>query len=173
MTLRIWSAILAGLFCIAGAQAHQQKAAVSSVLFNARSNKVEVYHRFFIHDAEHAVKHLFGKKGDIIASKATQEQFANYAARQFELHNLQQQKLPLKLLGYEVEGKFFYVYQELPIPANLKGLVVKQAALLEIWSQQQNLVNVEGRGPVQSLQFSRGNDQQQILIPALAAPTKP
>lgn len=173
MVLRIGLAILASLFFIAGAQAHQQKAAVSSVLFNDRSHNVEIYHRFYIHDAEHAVKHLFGKKGDIIASKSTQKQFADYIAHQFELRDFQGQTLPLKLLGYEVEGKFFYVYQELPIPANLKGLVIKQSALLEIWSQQQNLVNVEGRGPIQSLQFVRGNDQQRVLLPALAAPAKP
>jgi hypothetical protein len=35
--------------------AHQQKAAETTVLFNKRSGQLEVSHRFYMHDTEHAV----------------------------------------------------------------------------------------------------------------------
>ena len=62
------------------AQAHQIKAAITTVLFNPRTENIEVMHRFNLHDAEHAVKALFDKHADIMDDIETQQQFADYAA---------------------------------------------------------------------------------------------
>ena len=52
--------------------AHQQKAAETTVLFNKRSGELEVTHRFYLHDTEHAVQALFDKNADILDSEKTQ-----------------------------------------------------------------------------------------------------
>ena len=36
--------------------AHEMKSAITKVLFNQRTGNIEVMHRFYVHDAEHAVK---------------------------------------------------------------------------------------------------------------------
>ena len=53
--------------------AHQQKSAISTISFNAKTHNIEIIHRFRMHDAEHAVKHIFGKNADIIKSDKTKE----------------------------------------------------------------------------------------------------
>ena len=40
--------------------AHQQKAALTTLRYNPRSNEVEIAHRFALHDAEHAAPEVTG-----------------------------------------------------------------------------------------------------------------
>lgn len=122
--------------------AHQIKSAISTVLFNQRSGNLEVMHRFYLHDAEHAVHHVFGKDADIISDMDTQQEFASYVSERFHI-NSKQQELVLKQIGFEVEGKFFWVYQETPLPENIESLTVSHNALRDIWPDQINTVNVE------------------------------
>ncbi|XQF94118.1 DUF6702 family protein (plasmid) [Pseudoalteromonas espejiana] len=35
-------------------------------------------HRFYLHDTEHAVAHLFNSKADIISNTADQQRFVDY-----------------------------------------------------------------------------------------------
>lgn len=138
----------------ASAFAHQQKAAETTVLFNKRSNQLEVMHRFYMHDTEHAVQALFDKNADILNSEKTQKQFADYVAKQFLARSLGNEKLLLNNVGFEVEGKFFWVYQETTLPANLKGIKLFNGTLRELWPTQINMVNIEGKGDVRTLYFS-------------------
>jgi hypothetical protein len=137
---------------------HQQKAAETTVLFNKNSNKLEVSHRFYLHDTEHAVQTLFDKQADILDSDKTQKQFSHYVAEQFLVYTLTGEKLPLTNVGYEVEGKFFWVYQETAIPENLEGVKLFNGALRELWPTQINMVNIEGKGQVRTLYFSENKD---------------
>ncbi|MDG1816469.1 MAG: hypothetical protein P8H22_10245, partial [Glaciecola sp.] len=41
---------------VCSVSAHQQKSGLTTVLFNPRTNNIEVMHRVYMHDAEHAVK---------------------------------------------------------------------------------------------------------------------
>ena len=138
--------------------AHQQKAAETTVLFNKRSGQLEVSHRFYMHDTEHAVQSLFDKNADIIGSEKTQQEFANYVAKQFLVRTLTNETLPLTSVGFEVEGKFFWVYQETNIPKALEGVKLFNGALRELWPTQINMVNIEGKGEVRTLYFSDNKD---------------
>jgi hypothetical protein len=163
MTKYVYSFLVCILLSIASvvvnqALAHQQKAAETTVLFNKRSGQLEVSHRFYIHDTEHAVQSLFDKNADIINSEKTQQQFANYVARQFHLRTLTDETLPISSVGFEVEGKFFWVYQETLIPANLEGVKIFNGVLRELWPTQINMVNIEGKGKVRTLYFSDNED---------------
>ncbi len=152
-SLRKWGIFaLLCLFCnIAGA--HQIKAAISTVLFNPRTENIEIMHRFNLHDAEHAVKVLFDKQSDILDDKQSQKLFAQYAAQHFKLKNKDEEALALKLVGFEIEGKHFWVYQETQQPPELNGLVIQHNALRDIWPAQINTINVEGKGKLQTLEF--------------------
>lgn len=150
--------LIVSLFMVAvlfssAAVSHQQKAAISTVLFNPRTENIEVSHRFYLHDAEHAVKEIFGKEADIIGSEKTQQQFFDYVAKRFAIRDEQGKLLDLKSVGFEVEGKFFWVYQETKQPVVLGGLKIEHAALRDIWPSQVNTVNVEGKGKVRTRTF--------------------
>lgn len=136
------------------ASAHQIKAAITTVLFNPRTENIEVMHRFNLHDAEHAVKILFDKSADIMADADTQQAFAGYVTEHFALLNAAGERLTLNSVGYETEGKFFWVYQETAQPPELAGLKIRHDALRELWPSQVNTLNVEGNGPLKTLTFT-------------------
>lgn len=134
--------------------AHQQKLALTEVLFNQRTGNIEVMHRFNMHDSEHAVKELFDKHADILDDEKTQQQFADYVVEHFTILDAQNQPLKLNFVGFEVEGKYFWVYQETATPPVLSGLKIQHNALRDIWPKQVNTLNVEGKGDIQTLTFS-------------------
>lgn len=140
------------------AQAHQQKQAITSVMFNSRTEMVEISHRFYVHDAEHAVKRIVDKKADLLHSKVSQLRFAEYVAQHFFLRDDKSKTFDLRLIGFEVEGKFFWVYQEFPTAKTVKKIHVKHTSLQDIWPRQTNIVNIEKRGTVRSLQFDASDE---------------
>lgn len=144
--------------------AHEMKTALTKVVFNARSGNLEVMHRFYVHDAEHGVKQLFDKTADLLNSPQTQQTFSRYVSEHFELQTLDGAVLQLTLIGGQLDGRFFWVYQEMPIPPDLAGLSIKQDALQAIWPSQVNVVNVEGRGDMQSLTFDNKSRWQQVTF---------
>ena len=144
--------------------AHQQKAAITRVLFNSNSGKVEVMHRFYVHDAEHAVRQLVDPNADLIASAAAREEFAKYVTERFSVLGTEGNTLPLDYVGQEVEGIFLWVYQEVPIPAAMTGLSVVNNVLREIWPEQNNLVNIEREGKLQTLNFNGSTEWLSVTF---------
>lgn len=137
--------------------AHQLKASVTTVLFNKRTNNIELMHRFYLHDTEHAVGHLFPGSADIISNKKDQQRFADYIESHIALQTLDGKPLPLQDVGAQVDGKFFWVYQEAPIPKEIKGIRMSHGALRDLWPAQVNMVNVEGKGKVKTLHFTKND----------------
>ena len=110
-------------------------------------------HRFRMHDAEHAVKHIFGKNADIINSTETKEQFSDYVNQHFSML-VNDESLLLTNIGYENDGQFFWVYQETAEPSALENMSIRHDALRDIWPNQVNTINIEGKGVVQTVTFS-------------------
>ncbi|MBU1309296.1 MAG: hypothetical protein KKE30_07170 [Gammaproteobacteria bacterium] len=142
--------------------AHEMKAALTKLVFNDRSGNIEVMHRFYVHDAEHGVKQLFDKSADLLNSEQTQQTFSRYVSEHFALTTLSGDAINLTLVGGQLEGRFFWVYQEAAIPAELQGLRIQHQALQALWPAQVNTVNIEGRGEVKSLRFDSKTGWQQL-----------
>lgn len=151
---------LSALVFDTNAFAHQQKSAITRIELNPRSNMLEVMHRFELHDAEHAVGEIFGKNADIIGSSKTQQQFAAYVADRFGIFHKNDSALPITLVGFEVEGKHFWVYQETTKPKSMEGLQIVHNALRDIWFAQTNTVNVKLDRKIKTLTFS---DNTEVL----------
>jgi hypothetical protein len=154
------AAIGASVLKVNNVIAHQQKMAITTVLFNPPTKNLEVTHRFDLHDAEHAVKEIFSGDADIMNSEETQADFAQYVVNRFAIYDMNKTQLPLSFVGTELEGKHFWVYQETPAPANLAGLYIQHNALRDIWYKQANTINIEGMGDIQTLTFT---DSTELL----------
>lgn len=153
----VHGAVFGGLLFVSvskEASAHQQKAAVTQILYNKRSGNLEVSHRFVMHDAEHAVRDVFGWNADIYADKTTQEKFVNYTLERFELLGPEGQQLALKYLGYEIDGPHMWVYQEMPLQEGLNSLTIRHNVLRDLWPEQENLVNISKDGRITSTTLS-------------------
>ena len=143
--------------------AHEMKSAITKVLFNQRTGNIEVMHRFYLHDAEHAVKKLLDKSADLIAKQSTRDSFALYVSSHFQLKS-DEQDLKLSLVGNELDGRFFWVYQEVAIPQQLTLLQLRHNSLQSLWPEQVNVVNIEGRGKVKTLKFTPQQQWQQVQL---------
>jgi len=152
------------LLSLPPAWAHQQKEAITRVLFNARTGNIEVMHRFLLHDAEHAVKKLRHGDSDILGSPVDQAFFSDYVYQHFAISDQDGKVLPLTPVGHEIEGRFIWVYAETSIPATIESLSLRHDSLRDIWPEQVNLVNVERNGVVQSATFMGGNTELTIKL---------
>ena len=137
----------------------KQQESITRVLFNDRTGNIEVMHRFYAHDAEHAVKAIVDSDADILGSEASRERFSAYMHEQFRLLDEDSQPIPLTPVGHEVEGRFLWVYSEAPIPDGLDALTLVHDALRELWPDQANLVNVDRNGETQSALLA-GSERQ-------------
>jgi len=144
------------------ASAHQQKTAVTRILFNPNTGNIEVMHRFFVHDAEHAASLIFGERQALMESAESRALFSSYVVNGFavEAHyeDGSSEELSLTFLGSEIDGQFLWVYQEIPQTETVTAMTIANLALRDVWSDQSNLVNIERDGEVYSLTFD-GSDE--------------
>lgn len=164
--MKIFTSLMLAL-CLAMSftvSAHKIKTAFTIILFNERTSNLEVVHRFYLHDSEEAVWELFDKNADIIADKKTQNLFANYAINKFSLKDQNNQTLKLETLGFQNDGGYFWIYQEMPIPNNLTELKIKQDTLKDLWPEQYNVVNIEGLEQIYTLNFSDYDEWLKIKV---------
>ena len=137
--------------------AHEQKSAVTRILFNDSTGNIEVMHRFFIHDAEHAAGVVFGEAQNLMESADSRRLFSNYVMNRFavaaEDSRGEISELNLQYVGEEIDGQFLWVFQETGLLQDINALSVVHVALRDIWPDQANLVNVEKDGQIYSLSF--------------------
>jgi hypothetical protein len=154
------------LLVAAPSMAHQLKASVTTMLFNQRTHNIELMHRFYLHDTEHAVEHLFKGNADILSNDADLARFAQYIESHIALQSLDGKALTLSSVGAQVDGKFVWVYQEAPIPEGLAGIRMSNGALRDLWPSQVNMVNVEGKGKVKTLHFTQDDTWLEVHFEA-------
>ncbi len=161
-------ALLYVLSCLFPMQslAHQQKTSVTRILFNHNTGNIEVMHRFFIHDAEHAAGVVFGASQNLMESAVSRELFSNYVMNRFAVAAEDElgvsEELELTYVGEEIDGQFLWVYQETSQRPNVKALSVVSLALRDVWPDQANLVNVERDGEIHSMSFSDSVESLRI-----------
>ena len=148
--------------------AHEQKTAVTRILFNDSTGNIEVMHRFFIHDAEHAAGVVFGKAQNLMESADSRKLFSNYVMNRFAIaaedSRGETAELNLQYVGEEIEGQFLWVYQEARQLQDVNALSVIHVALRDIWPDQANLVNVEKDGQIYSLSFADSAESLRVEL---------
>jgi hypothetical protein len=144
--------------------AHQLRAAITTALFNPRTGDIEVMHRFYSHDAEHALELLTGGGADLVDQYRDQLRFAVYVHEHFALSGIGAALEPLTLVGAELEGDYLWVYQRTPVPPGLNGLGVRFDALRELWPSQINTLNVERNGEVRTLTFDADDAELTVTF---------
>ncbi len=150
--------LLAALFSSAATQAHRLKNAFTTVLFNERSDRLEVMHQFYLHDAEQVATEIVGPTSgtgaNLYENAEDRQRFAIYVHERFSLFDPSGERLPLTLRGAEIDGDFLWVYQAMRLPdPPLEVFSVAHRALRDLWPDQVNTVNVEGAGPIRTLTF--------------------
>ena len=162
--------ILLGLLVISTGEAHQQKNAVTRILFNENTGNIEVMHRFFIHDAEHAAGLIFGERQMLAESRESRKLFSSYVINRFSIEASfregNSEVLGLSYVGEEVDGQFLWVYQEIPAQDDITAFTIVNLTLRDVWSDQSNLVNIERDGKIYSLTFDGSAEVLTVKLDA-------
>lgn len=162
ISLRLTLVCVLAAFSFPAIDAHEQRTAVTRILFNQRTGNIEVMHRFLVHDAEHAANMIFGGSQNLLESAESRELFSSYVINRFAIEARfaagTQVELDLEYLGQELDGQFLWVYQEINDPHSIIALTIVNMTLRDIWPDQANLVNIEHNGQMFSLFFTEAAD---------------
>jgi hypothetical protein len=152
--------------CIAAlAFAHRMPGSISTVKRSASGDTIEIIHRLHAHDAELGVAAALGKRNISLETLVDRAQLALYVEERFVMaayvDGQIRNRLPLELIGAELDGEFVLVYQEfagqLPV-----DLAIRDDILRDVFPGQVNHVNVAVGGEVRSVTFS-GDDEWRML----------
>lgn len=134
---------------------------------SSTGERIEIIHRLHSHDAELGLAAVLGERGISLETLVGRAQLALYVEERFGVAPIENGKvgprLPLELIGAELDGEFVLVYQEFAgeLPA---GIVIRDDILRDVFPDQVNHVNVATGGEVRSVTFSE-DDEWQTLIP--------
>ncbi len=113
--------------------------------------------RITAHDIEHALENVAPLKLGSTQEHAKADSILNAYFRQ-HLVLFQDKQLTWNWIGKELDGETLYCYLQVEGIASPKGLMVKNTLLQDLFSEQQNLVHVEGeKMPTRSHTFVRGS----------------
>lgn len=155
-------------FCLllsgSGIEAHRLKTVETSIRWNPRTELLEVVHRTYAHDVEHTLGTAMRADGGL-ESIGAQAKVALMLSKEFQLWDERGKELPLELVGAELEGEFFYIYQEAALEAIPDPLRVRDDLLRSFWPDMMNYLNVHYPEGVTSLAFS-GDDGAKLASSA-------
>ncbi|MEM7688124.1 MAG: DUF6702 family protein [Pseudomonadota bacterium] len=160
------------IFCLAlivlplggAALAHQQKVTLSSVAHNARTGLLEVVHRVPLHDAEHALEAQGVRAPDIINDLESRRAVARYVVSRFDVAH-EGKPIAFTLLGTEIEGGRLVIYQEASSPGAGAALSIRSQILTDVFTRQENRVNLGVGTQVETLVFSKGDRARTARLP--------
>lgn len=151
LVLILLSLLIAGT---PAASAHPRREAEIDISFNPNSGLTEIVHRYRILDSEAVVQSLFDPSLGIKEDPEAQALFGEYIENRFSLRH-DGKRVPLELVGGEINDGYIWIYQtaaELP----KDGIYVLRASeLMDVHTDQVNIVNVRLHDQVQSFVFSR------------------
>ena len=145
--------------------AHRMPGSISTVKRSASGDTIEIIHRLHTHDAELGVAATLGKRNVSLETLVDRAQLALYVEERFVIAAYADgqigSRLPLELIGAELDGEFVLVYQEFAgeLPTDL---AIRDDILRDVFPGQVNHVNVAVSGEVRSVTFS-GEDEWRML----------
>lgn len=113
---------------------------------------LEVSIRLFTHDLSDAILETKGKKLLLGSEKQhpdTDEIIMDYLTGNFEIRQ-NDEKSTLKLLGFELENDIMWLYVEAPMVENLRVLELSNKIIMDLYSEQKNILNVRDNKKTES-----------------------
>lgn len=143
--------------------AHQIQHATSLIDFKT-NNIVEISHRFYTHDAEAVSASLLGKHEDLLQSQQAQDTLCVYIIGEFQMSYQGHDPIPLETVGCEIEGKYFWAYQEAAYNHIPSAIGIKFGAFHETIPKHINLINVKIDQRITSLELKANDSWKRLTL---------
>ena len=168
MKLKIWRNILL-LFCILltapfNAAAHPYHVSIAEVKYNPKNQNLEIALKLFTDDLEKTLSEKAGKPVVITSDAAVVKMLEAYFQKHFQVQLPQNQVILPRSFGYQKEDDAHWFFLAIPLKAGqLEAAKLRNQVLLETFSDQINLTNLEINGKKRTLIFKEG----EVLKPLL------
>ena len=144
--------------------AHPFHVSVCDVNYNKEAKSVEITHRVFLDDLEHALREFSGQKVDIV--KSAKNDLLNplvidYLEKNFTLI-IDGNKQKLSFIGSEIQADAIWIYQESSPVNSFQEISVKNTVLFEMFDDQTNLVHIKKGKKIKSLRLYEENKKDGV-----------
>ena len=127
---------------------HPIHISLTNINFNKENRSLEITHRFFVDDFERRLEEEF--EGQLRLGTDREHPKADRAIEGFLEQNftilVNGKPVSRTYIGKEVEADAIWVYIEVPKIKRVKNIEVQHLALLDVFRDQRNFVNVEYEG---------------------------
>ena len=153
------------LFPLAGAAPalHAYHSTITELRYNAAKKQLELSVKVFTDDFEKALSQ--GQPTHVNLTEAGPRPLvlaSAYLGRTLQVSTIAGAPLQLQVLGMQAENDGYWFYCKVPLPGPVSGVKLRQAALLDAFSDQMNIVNIEANGQKQSALFRAGHEQEVL-----------
>ena len=143
------------------AWAHAYHTSLTELRYNPAKKQVEISFKIFTDDLEKALSQ--GQPSSVHLDEARASMLAAaYVQRCVRVGTRPGEALPIQFLGMQHEQDAYWLYAKVALPHSLSSLYLRQTLLLDLYSDQMNIVNIEAGGQKQSALFRAGNEEQEI-----------
>ena len=165
MRLLAASVALILLFPLAGAAPalHAYHSTITELRYNAAKKQLELSVKVFTDDFEKALSQ--GQPTHVNLTEAGPRPLvlaSAYLGRTLQVSTTAGAPLQLQVLGMQAENDGYWFYCKVPLPGPVSGVKLRQAALLDAFSDQMNIVNIEANGQKKSALFRAGHEQEVL-----------
>lgn len=165
--MRLFAALVAFtlMFPLAGAAPalHAYHSTITELRYNAAKKQLELSVKVFTDDFEKALSQ--GQPTHVNLTEAGPRPLvlaSAYLGRTLQVSTTAGVPLQLQVLGMQAENDGYWFYCKVPLPGPVSGVKLRQAALLDAFSDQMNIVNIEANGQKQSALFRAGHEQEVL-----------
>ena len=153
------------LFPLGGAAPafHAYHSTITELRYNADKKQLELSVKVFTDDFEKAISQ--GQPGRVSLAEAGPRPLVlatAYLQRTLQVSTPAGAPLPLQVLGMQAENDGYWFYCKVPLPGPVAGIKLRQAVLLDAFSDEMNIVNVEAGSKKLSALFRAGHEQEVL-----------
>lgn len=145
---------------------HDFHTSLTQMHFDAKTQTVEVSVRLFTDDLETALtRENGGKKVRFEGADKPDQLLEKYIRKHFAVADSQRRPRAYTYLGYEQEADAQWIYLEMPAPTEpFKNIVIKQDILMDLFSDQVNLVNIQYHQQKKTVVFRNNQPVQAVSL---------
>ncbi|RYF71863.1 MAG: hypothetical protein EOO39_13185 [Cytophagaceae bacterium] len=152
---------------LAAFRLHDFHTSLTQMEFDVKSQTVEVSIRMFTDDLETALTQENGGKPVHFGGPTKPDQvLERYVRKHFLVADAQRKQRPYTYVGYEQESDAHWVYIEMPVSGAdpFKNIVIKQDILMNLFSDQVNLVNIQYNQQKKTVVFRNNQPVQAVSL---------
>lgn len=143
---------------------HDFHTSLTQMQFNPKEKGFEISVRLFTDDLEKALSRESGQKIQLTPKPDVDPLIEKYIRKHFILTDAGKKPHPYTYIGHEAEGDANWVYLEMPIDDALKTAEMQQDALMDLFDDQVNLVNLQIGAQRKTYVFRKSQPTQEVRL---------